>query len=199
MRDCPQPIILELIQFAEENFLSTALLYLHFTSYETHMEQSCELVIMALLDLYKQAKQDNPGSYEDMRQIRELSPDSIERLRAEKSQIYLGYKILWVVRLILNGKRYPTGHVEESLWRKQVHEIIECITKKAIMLDLLYIDAEAYFQIMSILFYKGKVFEFIKERKEQQRQMIKAQLSQVNNSVISADMYEEINPTLSHQ
>lgn len=190
---------MELIQFAEENFLSTALLYLHTTSYESHKEQTCTLVILALLDLYKQAKQENPGSYEDLRQIRDLSPDSIERLRAEKSQIYLGYKILWVIRLILNGKRYPSGHVEESMWKKQVHEIIQCITQKAIMLDLLYIDAEAYFQIMSILFYKGKVFEFIKEHKEQQQNMIKTQQSQISNPIISDDMYEEINPTLSHQ
>ena len=34
------------------------------------------------------------------------------------------------------------------------------------MLDLLYIDAEAYFQIVSILFQKGKVFEFIKHQIE---------------------------------
>lgn len=31
------------------------------------------------------------------------------------------------------------------------------------MLDLLYIDSEAYFQIVSIIFYKGKVFDFIKQ------------------------------------
>ena len=29
------------------------------------------------------------------------------------------------------------------------------------MLDLLYIDSEAYFQIIAIVFYKGKVFDFI--------------------------------------
>ena len=35
------------------------------------------------------------------------------------------------------------------------------------MLDLLYIDSEAYFQIVSIIFYKGKVFDFIKQGKLQ--------------------------------
>jgi hypothetical protein len=43
------------------------------------------------------------------------------------------------------------------------------------MLDLLYIDAEAYFQIISILFYKGMVFEFIKNGKIQADKVLKAQ------------------------
>ena len=46
-----------------------------------------------------------------------------------------------------------------------MHEIVDCITRENVMLDLLTIDAEAYFQIISILFYKGKVFEFLREDK----------------------------------
>lgn len=74
-----------------------------------------------------------------------LSPDSIERLRAEKSQYYLGYKILWVIRLFLNGKKFPHGNINETQWRNYVREIVDCISKENIMLDLLYIDAEAFF------------------------------------------------------
>ena len=62
----------------------------------------------------------------------------------------------------------------EPQWRRHVHEIMDCITKKNIMMDLLYIDAEAYFQIIAILFYKGKAFEFIKDDKLQQEIIIKA-------------------------
>ena len=82
---------------------------------------------------------------DDVRCIKDSSPESIERLNAEKSQIYLGYKILWVIRLFLNGKKFPQGNIPDKRWRQYVYEIVDCITQKNIMLDLLYIDAEAYF------------------------------------------------------
>lgn len=128
LKDCPKAVLLELIQFAAENFLSTALLYLHTAVFDSKDEASCTHVILALLELYRQAKETNPGSLEELRQIDSLTPDSIERLRAEKSQIYLGYKILWVIRLFLNGKKFPEGNIPEPRWRKYVHEIVDCIS-----------------------------------------------------------------------
>lgn len=74
-----------------------------------------------------------------------MTSDSIERLSAEKSQLYLGYKILWVIRLLLNGKMFPQGNIPDRRWKNYVYQIIECISEKNIMIDLLYIDAEAYF------------------------------------------------------
>jgi len=59
------------------------------------------------------------------------------------------------------------GNIPEARWRKYVHEIVDCITRENVMLDLLTIDAEAYFQIISILFFRGKVFEFLREDKLQ--------------------------------
>ena len=53
LKDCPKSVILELIQFAEENFLSTALLYLHTAVFDSKDEASCTHVILALLDLYR--------------------------------------------------------------------------------------------------------------------------------------------------
>jgi hypothetical protein len=60
-----------------------------------------------------------------------------------------------VIRLILNGKKFPQGHIAVSQWRQHVHQVIDCITSKNVMLDLLCIDAESYFQIISIIFYRG--------------------------------------------
>ena len=174
MRECPKSVILELIQFSEKNFLSSALLYLHTAVFDTKDDASCIHCILALLNLYSQAKEDNPGTMDEIRAIRDLSPDSIERIRAEKSHMYLGYKILWVIRMFLNGKKWPSGNIPQARWKNYVHEIVDCISQKNIMLDLLYIDAEAYFQIISICFYKGLVFDFIKSGKQQADKMIKA-------------------------
>ena len=62
---------------------------------------------MQILGLYRKAKDINPGSISCINRIVNLSADSIERINAEKSQIYLGYKILWMIRLFLNGKKFP--------------------------------------------------------------------------------------------
>ena len=113
--------------------------------YDENEESNCVYVILNLLNLYRQAKETNPGSFEDLVAIKELPYDSIERLNAEKSQIYIGYKILWAIRLLLNGKEFPQGNIPERRWCTYVHQLVDCITQQNIMLDLLYIDAEAYF------------------------------------------------------
>lgn len=93
----------------------------------------------------------------------------------EKSQKYLGTKILWAIRLFLNGKQFPSGNIPLPKWKAYVFELINLITNENIMPDLLIIDSAAYFQIVSILFYEGPVFNFIKEGKERQRQIIAMQ------------------------
>ena len=35
-----------------------------------------------------------------------------QREPLEKSSVYVGYKLLWVIRLLLLGKRFPKGHFE---------------------------------------------------------------------------------------
>jgi hypothetical protein len=62
---------------------------------------------MQILGLYRKAKNINPGSISSINRIVNHSSDSIERINAEKSQLYLGYKILWMIRLFLNGKKFP--------------------------------------------------------------------------------------------
>jgi len=64
LNDCEQSEIVSLIQFAEANFLSTALVYLHSNAFhKKDTEATCIHVILALLDLYCQAKTNNPGSF----------------------------------------------------------------------------------------------------------------------------------------
>jgi hypothetical protein len=75
--------------------------------------------------------------------------------------LYLGYKLLWAIRLLLNGRTFPHGTIHLKRWKSYVVELALGLTKPDILIELLKIDAEAVFQILSIWFYKGKVFEFI--------------------------------------
>lgn len=63
----------------------------------------------------------------------------------EKSAVYIGYKLLWGIRLTLLGKRFPKGHYEMKLWQQIVHEVLDIITQEDFMKTLFEIDASAYF------------------------------------------------------
>lgn len=78
-------------------------------------------VIFNLFKLYKQVQENNIGSFEDVHKIKDQSADSSERLKAEKSKIYVGYKILWAIRLLLNGRNFPSGNIPEKRWYSYVH------------------------------------------------------------------------------
>ena len=126
--DCPKSLLFELVRFCEEKCLCTGLLYLQTAVSNPNEESLCVPVILTLLQLYRDAKRSNPGTLDEIRCVKDLSPDSQERLRAEKSQIYLGYKILWAIRLFLNGKKFPSGNIPEKLWRSYVLELVDCIS-----------------------------------------------------------------------
>ena len=64
--------------------------------------------MFSLFDLYKKASsKKNQASLIDLTTLKEATYDSQDKRQIEKSQIYLGYKILWVIRLFLNGKKFP--------------------------------------------------------------------------------------------
>ena len=57
LKNCPKEVILDLIQFSEVNYLSSALLYLHTevedTPLDAQEDQSCTHVILSLLNLFR--------------------------------------------------------------------------------------------------------------------------------------------------
>ena len=63
----------------------------------------------------------NIGTFEEIEKIKDQPADSQERLKTEKSKLYVGYKILWAVRMLLNGRNFPTGYMDEKTWYTSVH------------------------------------------------------------------------------
>ena len=81
----------------------------------------------------------------DIQSLKDCHPDSDFHKQIEKSQVYLGYKILWTLKLFLSGKKFPNGNIKESKWRTYIHDIISFICTKDILITLLHINAEAFF------------------------------------------------------
>lgn len=82
---------------------------------------------------------------EDLVQLKTLSADIQYREVYEKSAIYIGYKLLWLIRLTLLGRRFPKGHFEMKIWQEVCHEILDLITQEDFMKTLFEIDASAFF------------------------------------------------------
>lgn len=55
-------------------------------------------------------------TYDDLFKLKDLAADMHYREVYERSAAYIGYKLLWAIRLTLLGKRFPKGHYEMSLW-----------------------------------------------------------------------------------
>ena len=50
------------------------------------------------------------------------------KLDIEHSQTYIGYKLMWVIRLFLQGKKFPSGTLSSFKWRMYVFDIVRFIT-----------------------------------------------------------------------
>lgn len=54
--------------------------------------------------------------------------DRQAKLDIEHSTTYIGYKLMWVIRLFLQGKKFPTGTLSSFKWRMYVFDIVRFIT-----------------------------------------------------------------------
>lgn len=50
------------------------------------------------------------------------------KLEMEHSKTYIGYKLMWVMRLFLQGKKFPAGTLSAFKWRMYVFDIVRFIT-----------------------------------------------------------------------
>ena len=106
-----------LIQFCKDNRLSTAHLYLNINfEEEDGVEKALNELRLLYLTLREEelilAKED-PNEVvlgDDLIELDKMPANLPKRETFEKSAIYCGYKLLWVIRLILLGKRFPKGH-----------------------------------------------------------------------------------------
>jgi hypothetical protein len=88
----------------------------------------------------------------DITNLREAPYESLDKQQIERSQTYLGYKILWIVNMFLDGRKFPTGRIRESMWRAYLHDIIEFLSNQEYLKTLLSIDPESVFQMIAVLF-----------------------------------------------
>lgn len=68
-----------------------------------------------------------------------------KKLDIEHSRTYIGYKLLWVISLFLEGKKFPTGSMSSFKWRCHVYDIVRFCTNEKFMQWFLDFDPESFF------------------------------------------------------
>ena len=139
----------------KNNCMVSALLYI--STCDSKDKGGCEQILKMLLqnmdekrqleiDERKRALQMSAsGKYkqvtkEDIRFLRNLDKES--KYEIEKSSLYIGYKFLWIIKMFLEGKKFPNGELEENQWRVHVYDIVEFVTVLEHLVDILEFDPE---------------------------------------------------------
>jgi hypothetical protein len=87
---------------------------------------------------------------EDIQSV--LKVDSSRKYEIEKSRAYIGYKLMWIIKIFLDGKMYPTGYLSPEKHRIHIYDIVNFITLDFVLEDLLLFDSEVFFKIASKIF-----------------------------------------------
>jgi nicotinic acid phosphoribosyltransferase len=52
----------------------------------------------------------------DLNELKKMKANLPRREFIERSSVYVGYKLLWAIRLLLLGKKFPKGHFDLTSW-----------------------------------------------------------------------------------
>ena len=88
--------------------------------------------------------------------------DKESKYEIEKSHLYIGYKFLWIIKMFLEGKKFPSGELDEEQWRVHVYNIVDFLTLDSNLIDILEFDPEQFFKIIVKLF-QGKPWFFLQD------------------------------------
>ena len=96
------------------------------------------------------------------------------KLDIEHSKSYIGYKLMWIIRMFLEGKRFPTGTLSSFKWRMYVTDIVRFITNPMFLKWMLHFDAQRFFKLIEPLYLKHEPYtyiatqvEFVREHKDE--------------------------------
>ena len=99
----------------------------------------------------------------DLEELQNMLANDPDRDDIERSSKYLGYKLLWAIKLFLNGNKFPRDMFRRSEWHTSknranvepcnescewhvlVHDLIDLITHDNFIETLCEIDAGLFF------------------------------------------------------
>jgi hypothetical protein len=160
--------------FCEQNCMISALLHLQKTSGSEKKGGDSDIIstmYKILKNLRKNEKKSfekgtaNPFMKSDILILNIV--DSQKKYEIEKSYCYIGYKLLWIIKMYLDGRQFPYGSsLTQEQWKRNTLRIAEYIVNKEFITDMLEFDAGCFLEVIQKLFY-GEPYWFIDRVKTQ--------------------------------
>jgi len=89
-----------------------------------------------------------------------------KKLDIEHSKTYIGYKLLWIISLFIEGKKFPSGSLSSFKWRCYIYDIVRFLTNERFLSFFFDFDAFAFFDVLLKLFLEHEPYEFIRTQYE---------------------------------
>src|SRR3569833_4403786 len=105
-------------------------------------------VLQSFYEMYQKSSLQDNYSSKDLTLLRHYHPNSDFHRQIQQSSAYMGYKLLWIIHLFLNGKNFPQGHIEDENWRTYINDIMQFLSDREIIKSIIQIDCEQLFQII---------------------------------------------------
>jgi hypothetical protein len=86
------------------------------------------------------------------------------KLEIEHSSTYIGYKILWIIGLFLDGKKFPEGTLSPVKWRFYVMDVVRFLTNERFIKWFLNFDPDAFLSTIKKLFNEEDPCYFLKSQ-----------------------------------
>lgn len=87
-----------------------------------------------------------------MKEKAEQQAERQQKLEIEHSKTYIGYKLMWVIQLFLEGKKFPTGTLSAFKWRMYVFDIVRFVTTSQFLRWFLHFDPQRFFKMILALY-----------------------------------------------
>ena len=68
---------------------------------------------------------------------------------------------MWVMKLFLEGKKFPQGTLNSFKWRVYVYDIVRFATNSEFLSWSLEFDPDTFFRLMKSLFTEQEPYEYI--------------------------------------
>lgn len=94
-----------------------------------------------------------------------LVTDKEKRVEIEKSNVYIGYKLLWVIDMFLQGKKFPNSQLTDLQWRCYIYDIVVFISVDEYLSEMLEFDSKMFFRVIQELF-RGRAWKFLSEMRK---------------------------------
>jgi hypothetical protein len=165
----------ELWAICTEKSMVSALLYLQKSENMKTKKDGDQGIIMTLYNLMTkigerekhqlQIKHVVPFSKKDILILNIM--DSKQKYEVEKSKSYIGYKLLWIIKLYLEGRQFPYGSLAKDQWKLNVLQIAWFLMEDSKFVNnLLEFDAVVFLEVIQRLFY-GDPYWFLDRTKVQ--------------------------------